>query len=160
MGSTKKIKKCEIKGCNKVRMLVYPGKRLDISRFCTTHRNNGTSGRFLSKVYNDMKRRVDGKTGHDRGNWKGKSILPRDVFKMWAKNHPDFLSLYKRYVMNGFDIKLAPSVNRIDSNKGYTLDNMEWMTHSQNCGLAGSVKKMNNQETKTIYKVLGVNKNV
>ena len=111
---------------------------------------------FLGKLYYNMSKRVKGKNGHDRGHWKGKPILPKDVFVVWAKNNLDFLSLYKRYVMHRFDIKLAPSINRIDSNKGYTLDNMEWMTFSNNAALAGTVKKMKNRETKEIYAILGV----
>lgn len=97
-----------------------------------------------------------GNRSHNRGNWKGKPILPRDVFFTWAKNHSDFLSLYKRWVTNDFDQKLTPSINRMNSNKGYVLGNMEWMTNSQNSGLAGSVKSM--KVKKEIYNLLGVNK--
>ena len=62
--------------------------------------------------------------------------------------------------MSDFDIKLAPSVNRMDSNKGYVLGNIEWLTQSQNSALAGTVRKMKNQEKKEIYKLLGVKQNV
>jgi hypothetical protein len=103
-----------------------------------------------------MKDRVVG-YGHNRGNWVGKPILPKEIFVEWGTNHPTYLKLYKRWVMSGFDRKLAPSVNRIDSNKGYTLDNIEWMTNSQNCSLAGSVKSYRSK--KMIYDILGV-KNV
>jgi hypothetical protein len=156
MSGTREIPKCRIESCNKTVRLDTKGHIK--SSFCTTHVTKATINAYLYFKYNNMKARVEGKSAHNRGHWKGKPILPRDVFMQWAKNHPDFLSLYKRYVMHNFDIKLAPSVNRIDSNKGYTLDNMEWITNSQNCSLAGTVRKMNNKERKVIYQVLGVTK--
>jgi len=132
------------------------------SSFCTTHADKATITAFLNKMYRDMKARVTGtKRGAvaDRSShiYVGKPILPKDVFMQWARNHPDFLTLYKRYVMNDFERRLAPSINRINSKKGYTLDNMEWMTSGQNSGLSGTVIKMKNAERKVIYKVLGVN---
>jgi len=150
---TKKNTKCFFEWCQKNRSKSTNSGR---SIYCNSHRQRATINTFLSSLHRGMKRRVEGKNSHNRGNWKGKPLLPRDIFMTWAKNHPDFLSLYKRYIMNKFDRKLAPSINRIDSNKGYTLDNIEWMTSSQNSGLAGTVKKMNNREKKVIYQVLGV----
>jgi hypothetical protein len=106
-----------------------------------------------------MKSRVEGKVSNPTKNNKyylGLPIMPRDVFLNWARNHPDFLRLYKAYVSSDFNQKLAPTLNRINSSKGYTLDNVEWMTHSLNCSLAGSVLKRKNQ--KAIYELLGVTK--
>lgn len=147
-------KKCNFSGCKSTT------KRLDkrYRRFCSFHTDKATIDLALRRIYRNMKSRVDGKSGHNRGNWAGKAILPKDVFVSWARNHPIFLSLYKRWVMSGFDRKLAPSVNRMRSAKGYTLDNMEWMTNSQNSGLAGSVRKL--KQRNEIYNLLGVNTNV
>jgi hypothetical protein len=157
MGGTKK-NKCAIQSCNKPKKT---HKGTFWSKFCTTHADKATITSFLCKMYRDMKARV---TGTNKGYvaertrhiYVGKSILPRDVFMQWARNNPDFLSLYKRYVMNDFERRLAPSVNRMDSRLGYTLNNMEWMTSGQNSGLSGMVIKMKNKEKKVIYKVLGV----
>jgi hypothetical protein len=100
-----------------------------------------------------MKERVSGK--EDRYKyWAGKSILPKEIFILWAKNHPDFLRLYKQWINSGYIPKLAPSVNRIDSNLGYTLDNIEWVSKSDNSRMACAVRKLNNK--KSIYKLLGV----
>lgn len=159
MGSVKKHSKCAVKQCNKSHRKTPNGNKQ--SSFCTTHENKATITSFLNKMYRDMKARVTGtKKGAvaDRTQhiYVGKSILPKDVFIQWAKNHPDFLSLYKRYFMNDFERRLAPSVNRMNSKKGYTLDNMEWMTSGQNSGLAGTVTKMKNVEKKMIYNILGI----
>jgi hypothetical protein len=158
MGSTKKKDKCSIEWCEKPKKR-YQGQ-ID-SRFCTTHVCNATITAFLCKMYKDMRARVTGtKTGAvaDRSShlYVGKPIVARDLFMTWAKNHPDFLALYKRYVMSKFERRLAPSLNRMDSKKGYVFGNMEWMSSGQNSGLSGTVKKMNNHERKVIYKVLGV----
>lgn len=157
MGGTK-IDKCAIKQCKKMRR--YSNGVLG-SIYCTTHAHKATITAFLNKMYKDMKGRVTGtKTGAVADRTKhiylGKPILPKDVFVQWAKNHPDFLSLYKRYVMNDFERRLAPSVNRMNSKRGYTLDNMEWMSSGQNSGLSGTVTKMKNVEKKMIYNILGV----
>lgn len=128
-----------------------------MSRFCGAHKNTATINGFLSKLYSNMHSRVQGKTAHDRGRWKGKSIMPKDVFLVWAKNHSDFLALYKRYAQAKFDRRLAPSVNRMDSKKGYSLDNIEWVTNSQNCALASVSRRNNNKEKIVIYKMLGIN---
>lgn len=150
----KKKDKCIVEWCKK------PRKRTNASGFinyCSTHQHNATITSFLNKVYNDMKARVNGKTKKsDAKYYVGKPILSKDAFTNWARNHPDFLKLYKQYFMSRFDKKLAPSVNRMDSNMGYTLNNMEWVSFSQNCMMAGSAQKMNNKRKKMIYDILGV----
>jgi hypothetical protein len=124
---------------------------------CEGHRTKITIGRFLGYIYTQMNKRVRGTSGTKRPDlYLGLPILPRDVFITWSKNHPDFLSMYKRWFSSGFDRKLTPSVNRMNSSKGYILGNIEWMTNSQNCGLSGMVKSMN--QKKAIYELLGVNK--
>ena len=102
-----------------------------------------------------MNQRVQGRGTKRPDLYLGLPILPKDVFISWAKNHPDFLTLYKRWFSSGFDRKLTPSVNRMNSNKGYTLDNIQWLTNSQNCGLSGEVVKMKNK--KIIYELIGIN---
>ena len=82
--------------------------------------------------------------------------MPREVFYEWAKNHPDFLKLFKRWVSSGNDRKLVPTVNRINSSGGYSLDNVEWLTNSANCSLAGSVRHDNRAQIKAIRELVGV----
>lgn len=153
MAKTRPTPTCSFEGCEKKR---EPDGRGSWGRFCSVHKNKATIDKFLIRCYTNMWQRVSGKASHNRGNWAGKPILPRDVFYTWAKNHPDFLSLYKRWFMSDFDRKLTPSVNRMDSSKGYVLGNIEWMTNSQNSGLSSVVKSMN--QKKAIYDLLGVNK--
>jgi hypothetical protein len=101
-----------------------------------------------------MNRRVNGIATKRPDLYKGLPILPKDAFMVWAKNHPDFLNLYKRWFTSDFDRKLTPTVNRMNSSKGYVLGNIEWMTNSQNCGLSGGVRNM--KQKRAIYDLLGI----
>jgi hypothetical protein len=147
MTKLKKIRICSIEDCEK--------QSYGTDRFCGNHRKKVTITRFLGTLYLAMSRRVKGRATKRPDLYKGKPILPKDVFLSWAKNHPDFLSLYKQWTMSDYDRKLTPTLNRIHSAKGYTLDNIEWMTNSQNCGLSGAVTRLKNK--KMIYDLLGVN---
>jgi hypothetical protein len=121
--------------------------------YCSSHKKRVTTSAFLGNLYSKMLRRTKGKDTKNPHLYVGKTILPREVFKEWSMNHPHFLSLYKRWVLSGYDRKLAPSVNRMDSKRGYTLDNIEWVTFSQNASLAGTVRSFNGREA--VYKLLG-----
>jgi hypothetical protein len=144
----KKVKKCQYEGC------ILPSRPGDC--YCNFHDRKATISRFLGRVYNTMKRRVNGKNTNRPDLYIGKPILPREAFFNWSKNHPEFLRLYKVWVNCDFDRRFTPSVNRIVSTKGYVFGNIEWMTNSNNCGLAGAVKHLNHK--KEIYRLLGVTK--
>lgn len=142
--------RCKYKNCHDMK------RKKDI--YCNFHTRKATINRFLGNLYSGMKERVSGRKTKRPDLYKGKPLIPKDAFMIWAKNHPDFFSLYKRWASCNFDRKLTPTINRIDSSKGYVLGNIEWMTNSQNCGLSGSVRKM--KAKKEIYNLLGVDNNV
>lgn len=64
--------------------------------------------------------------------YKGKYLLERDEFYRWANRSMMFWKLYFVWKKNEYDRKLTPTVDRVDSSKGYILSNMEWVTHSEN----------------------------
>jgi hypothetical protein len=90
---------------------------------------------FLMRSYRNMKSRVEGV--QKKGSWTGQEILPREDFYSWAIDHPDFQRLFTAYEESGFDRKLAPSPDRINSTSGYVIENMRWLTHSENSSLGG-----------------------
>jgi hypothetical protein len=53
--------------------------------------------------------------------------------------------MFEIYKSSEFNRKLAPTVDRIDSSKGYSLDNMRWLTHSENSRL-GSISGKNKKK--------------
>lgn len=87
---------------------------------------------FLMRLYRNMQSRIEGVQKLKAHLYEGKSLLDRTSFYMWAKDNPVFLELFELYQDSGYERRLAPSVDRIDSSKGYSLDNMEWVTHSEN----------------------------
>lgn len=93
---------------------------------------------FLMRLYRNMKSRVTGVTKNKDHLYKGKEILDKDVFYEWAHASTHFKYLYSEWTKTGYKRVLTPSVDRVDSDKGYTLDNMEWVTFSENCRRAST----------------------
>ena len=97
-----------------------------------TRRYEKTKHGKLMRTYRNMLSRVKGIQWRKEHLYGGKEVLPKDEFYAWALANKSFHILYEAWEQSGFDRKLAPSVDRIDSQKGYTLDNMRWITHSEN----------------------------
>lgn len=91
-----------------------------------------TPNGFIMRLYRNMKSRISGVQVQKHHLYKGKELLSKEDFYSWAKSNPKFWELYEVYKNSGYDRKLAPSVDRVDSSKGYMLDNMEFVTHSEN----------------------------
>ena len=87
---------------------------------------------FLMRKYRNMQSRILGIQKLKAHLYKGKTLLGREEFYEWANTSKTFWNLYNEWEKSGYDRKLCPSVDRIDSKKGYTLENMEWITHSEN----------------------------
>ena len=68
--------------------------------------------------------------------------MNRDLFYEWSINNEHFNELYDNWVKSEYDRKLSPSIDRINSNDGYTLNNIRWITHSENSKL-GSISRHN-----------------
>lgn len=97
---------------------------------------------FLMRLYRNMLSRVTGIQKEKYHLYKGKDILDRPLFYEWSKSNSDFLSLYHNWKNNNYDRKLTPSVDRVNPNIGYTLSNMEWVTHSENSRRGGVRRQM------------------
>lgn len=111
---------------------------------------------FLMRAYRNMQSRVTGVQHLKAHLYKGKTLLSRDKFYEWAMASKQFLKLFNIWTAAGHDRRLCPSVNRINSSLGYTLDNMEWLTHSQNSADGAVSQARKNQELKAIYALAGV----
>lgn len=93
---------------------------------------------FLMRLYRNMKSRVAGIQKKCIHLYYGKELLPKDEFYNWANSSPEFYRIFDKYEKSGYDRKEAPTVDRIDPSKGYSIDNMRWITHSENSRL-GSI---------------------
>lgn len=94
---------------------------------------------FLMRSYRNMKSRITGIQKKKAHLYEGKSLLPKEEFYQWAGTS-NFSEMFEVYKKSGFDQKLAPSVDRIDSSKGYEIGNIRWITHSHNSSL-GSLSR-------------------
>lgn len=105
--------------------------RKDNQNSCTKAYEKTING-FLMRMYRNMQSRVMGIQKPKAHLYVGKDLLSRESFYSWAKNNESFYKLWDVYISAGYERKLAPTVDRVDSDKGYTLDNMEWVSHSEN----------------------------
>src|SRR6056297_1811348 len=86
----------------------------------------------LMRLYRNMESRISGVQHLKHHLYRGKCLLPRDDFYEWALSSPEFHELFDEWERSGYDRKLAPSVDRVDPSDGYKIENMEWVTHSEN----------------------------
>lgn len=111
-----------------------------------TKKYEKTKKGFLMRLYRNMQSRVTGIQKKKHHLYKGKDLLPRDHFYEWALSSSRFHELFSVWEESGYDRKLTPSVDRIDSRRGYSIINMEWVTHSEN-SRRGSVSKARQSRT-------------
>ena len=97
---------------------------------------------FLMRTYRNMLSRVSGIQYKKSHLYLGKSILSKNDFYLWSKNSNEFRELFLNWKNENYNRKITPSIDRIDSSKGYSLDNIRWLTHSENSRL-GSLKNKN-----------------
>ena len=86
---------------------------------------------YLVRTYRNMLSRVTGILKNKAHLYKGLEILNKEEFYSWALNS-NYPTLLQTYTESNYDMKLAPSIDRIDPLKGYSIDNIRWVTHSEN----------------------------
>jgi len=109
---------------------------------------------FLMRAYRNMQSRVRGIQRQKAHLYQGLPILSREEFYKWAWEDYNFWRLYKIWVQAKYDRKLTPSVNRVDSYRGYVLGNIEWLTFSVNSSLGGSSPKRRSPKRNNIQEIL------
>lgn len=89
----------------------------------------------LMRTYRNMESRVKGIHKTKAHLYSGLEILNREDFYEWSFGDQDFNRLYEGWVSSDYDMKLSPSIDRLDTSKGYLKDNIRWITHSENSRL-------------------------
>lgn len=98
-----------------------------------TKKYEKTEKGFLVRTYRNMLSRVNGVTKNKNHLYLGLEILDKETFYKWSLDNVDFRELFTYWIMIDYQRKYTPSIDRIDSKKGYTLDNIQWITFSENC---------------------------
>lgn len=119
--------------CNKVDVRTNYTKKKTYYRQYDKNRQRYSFERIFQHKYSMMKQAVEGRSVHPR-SCRGKELCAKTEFILWCrKNISEFKRLHREYVESGFDKKKAPSVDRINPNRGYSLDNIQWLSLSDNC---------------------------
>jgi len=105
-----------------------------------TKKYEKTKQGFLVRKYRNMQSRISGVQKQKHHLYRNLTLLDRNQFYEWALNSKVFHKLFLKWKQSNYDRKLCPSVNRIDTSRGYELDNIEWITHSENSRL-GSISQ-------------------
>lgn len=113
--------------------------------YINRHQDNSVSSKTkkrLRTIYNSMLDRCYNQNHKDYKYYGAKGI---HVCKQWLNNRDEF---YKWAFENGYQDTLT--IDRIDSNKGYTPENCQWITLEENARKAGNVNWITvNNMTKT-----------
>jgi len=120
---------------NKEQKLAWQRQRRALTHNSDTKKYEKTPNGFLMRMYRNMQSRTLGIQWRKAHLYKGKGLLYREEFHEWAITHPDFWLLFNKWVDSQYDRRLTPTVNRVNSKLGYFIDNMEWITHSENSRL-------------------------
>lgn len=121
-----KTSRCNM--CRAVKRKETPPEKL--REYC--NRYEKTVYGFLMRAYRNMKSRVEGVQKQKDHLYKGKEILNKEDFYRFSMFDKSFIDLFSNYVLSGYERKLCPSPDRVDSSKGYTIENIEWVTLSEN----------------------------
>jgi hypothetical protein len=122
---TKKDVRCNLKK-NKERYAEYDRDRI----------RNNFNYIFLHR-YSGMLARVEGRVGKRRNKYKvtGMDICTKEEFINWCyekSNLKKFQKMHSRWLSSGYTRNLCPSIDRIDEDGSYTLDNIQWITVNSN----------------------------
>lgn len=109
-----------------------------------TKKYEKTKRGFLVRTYRNMLSRVSGVNKNKNHLYLGKEILDKQTFYEWSLNDNMFNLLFDVWESFDYPRKYTPSIDRIDSKLGYTLENMQWITFSENCK-RGAISKNNKQ---------------
>jgi len=91
--------------------------------------------RIWQKRYAHMVARHEGRSTNSSGA-QGNGICTKDEFFVWCKqieNLDTFVGIYYDWFNADFPLHLSPSIDRIDPSKGYTCDNLQWLSFEENC---------------------------
>lgn len=115
--------------------LEYQRERRKITGNADVKKYEKTLKGKLMRTYRNMQSRTEGLVKSHL--YADLPLLDRETFYEWSLSSSNYPELHEDWVQSDYDKKLSPSIDRIDSEKGYTLSNIRWVTHSENSRLGG-----------------------
>lgn len=89
---------------------------------------------FLKRVWNNIKIRCTNNEASTATYYFGMEFCNKDEFINHFLKDPIFLKLHSDWGSYGYSFEKTPSIDRIDSTKGYQLNNLQFMHLDKNCG--------------------------
>lgn len=114
-------------------------RKLEENKITKTYEK--TKKGYLVRTYRNMLNRVKGILKSKSHLYEGLEILNKEDFYNFSMNDENYNALFEGYKENNYELKFAPSIDRIDSTKGYTLENIRWISFSENSSLGASSNK-------------------
>jgi len=105
----------------------------------------------LCTIYQALKNRC---TNKNDKYYYGMKFCTKDEFISKFENDKEFLKQFENWKKTGRNIINVPSIDRINNDKGYDIDNLQFITHSENCWkdrITTPVMVIKNQELIGIY---------
>jgi len=90
---------------------------------------------YLMRTYRNMLSCVTGVQKQKAHLYEGLEILDKESFYTWSLQNEDYRILFDNWVASGYDVKVGPSIDRIETHKGYVMGNIRWITQSYNSQL-------------------------
>jgi hypothetical protein len=103
-------------------------------------------GKMVS-TYVNMNRRVRGYVKSHL--YEGLELMRKEEFYAFTESSAEYDVLYSVWVASGYSRRLSPSIDRIDTNKGYVMGNIQWITHSENSRKGSLSRRRKTEESVT-----------
>tara|TARA_R110000851_G_scaffold267094_1_gene419542 strand:- start:67 stop:684 length:618 start_codon:yes stop_codon:yes gene_type:complete len=110
--------------------------------YATSKAYEKTPKGYLVRSYRNITNRVKGIAKRSVHIYKGLPVCTKEEFYEWSlSGQSAYVLLLGEYKLSGYERSLSPSVDRIDSNLGYILGNMQWVTISKNVSLTAKTEE-------------------
>jgi len=97
------------------------------------NRQRNNYKRIFAHRYSGMLARIEGRSTR-KYKVENRAICTRAEFYKWCEQNIEvFKKIHQTWEKSNWDNKYSPSIDRIDNSKGYTINNIRWLSKTDNC---------------------------